>query len=165
MHPTSYAFVEFQVARYGPFESVLEVGSRDINGTVRPIFEDSSKYLGIDMEPGPGVDEVVHVTDLAKWGFHCIVSTNALEHDPKAGESLAAMWSRLRKGGFLILTCAGPGFGEHSGRSESMVLEPGEHYELIDVEKMIGWVKAAGRWEWWSVEENGHDITVVARRA
>ena len=36
---------------------VLEVGSLDINGSVRPIFTDC-EYVGLDLGPGPGVDVI-----------------------------------------------------------------------------------------------------------
>ena len=41
---------------------VLEIGSLDINGSVRPLFEDAEYYLGIDMQEGPGVDLVAKMT-------------------------------------------------------------------------------------------------------
>jgi hypothetical protein len=38
-------------------KKVFEVGSVNINGSIRSFFE-NSEYLGIDVAPGPGVDVV-----------------------------------------------------------------------------------------------------------
>jgi hypothetical protein len=44
---------------------VLEVGSRDVNGSVRLVFEpDCKSYLGVDREAGAGVDRVASVYEL-----------------------------------------------------------------------------------------------------
>src|SRR5208283_1437369 len=65
---------------------VLEVGSMDINGSIRPAFGDASEYIGIDLTPGPGVDRVMSAHDLdqawpAGW-FDTVVCCEMLEHDP-----------------------------------------------------------------------------------
>jgi hypothetical protein len=43
--------------------SVLEVGSLNINGTVRDFF-DAKEYVGVDLIEGPGVDRVCAGQDL-----------------------------------------------------------------------------------------------------
>jgi len=46
---------------------VLEVGSYDVNGSVRPLFKNRQRfpsYTGIDMREGPGVDMVGVASDL-----------------------------------------------------------------------------------------------------
>jgi len=92
---------------------VLEVGSLDINGSVREFFNDC-EYLGIDLGEGPGVDRVCHVQKLVdRRGFDVVISTSALEHDRHWESSLAAMYRLLRVRGLLLVTAAGPNFPEH----------------------------------------------------
>ncbi len=66
--------------------SILEVGSRDVNGTMRPFLVSlgARHYLGVDIEPGPGVDRVCDVaslpSELAGQCFDVVVTTEMLEH-------------------------------------------------------------------------------------
>lgn len=99
-------------------KDTLEVGSLDVNGSVRSLF--SGKYIGIDMREGPGVD-VVGAADALPFGaglFDVVVSTEMLEHDPSPWLSLAEMGRVLKTGGHLILTTRGNGFGEHNEPSD-----------------------------------------------
>lgn len=65
---------------------VLEVGSYDANGSLRPVINllQPLEYVGVDVMPGPGVDRVVSVCDLtAEFGkdsFDLVVTTCTLEH-------------------------------------------------------------------------------------
>jgi hypothetical protein len=47
------------VARHADtFGKVLEFGSRNINGSVRPLFPYASEFVGVDLVDGPDVDVV-----------------------------------------------------------------------------------------------------------
>jgi SAM-dependent methyltransferase len=65
---------------------VLEVGSLDVNGSVRSdiVALGPADYVGIDIRPGPGVDVVGDAGDLVeKFGenaFDVVISTELLEH-------------------------------------------------------------------------------------
>ena len=59
-HYTQRQFVEWVKAAFPDSfkgKRVLEVGSLDINGSVRGYFQDC-EYIGLDVGPGPGVDVV-----------------------------------------------------------------------------------------------------------
>ncbi len=104
---------------------VLEVGSRNINGSVRDCFDDVALYHGIDMVDGPGVDEVCKITEYPRNDrFSVVVCTEMLEHDPQPWESLARMGELLEKDGLLILTTRGPGFPYHE--------YPGDYYRYTN---------------------------------
>jgi hypothetical protein len=93
---------------------VLDVGSMDVNGGTRHLFSGGS-YLGCDVHPGKAVDHVG-----AAWTvpgiFDVVISTECLEHDPTWRKTMWAMEERVAPGGLLIVTCAGPGRGEHGTR-------------------------------------------------
>jgi hypothetical protein len=54
-------FVDYYLdARKGERLRVLDVGSMDVNGTYRTLFDQSAwSYTGLDLEPGSGVDCVL----------------------------------------------------------------------------------------------------------
>lgn len=118
MHREANQFVISVKKQYPEFFSgkkVLEVGSLDINGSVRQFFTDCD-YTGIDLGPGPGVDEVNHVIHHVRLGvgpYDVIISTEALEHDERWNDSLAMMNMLLKPSGLLVITCAGPTRAEH----------------------------------------------------
>lgn len=92
----------------------LEVGSLDVNGSVREFFD--GPYVGIDMRDGPGVDVVGYARELPfdDATFDVVVSTEMLEHDPTPWLSMAEMGRVLKPGGHLLITTRGNGFGEHN---------------------------------------------------
>lgn len=125
--------------------SVLEVGSRYINGTIRTMFR-RCQYVGLDLAYGPCVDVVKHVADLIKdtpgshhvppwaWQHDTVISLEALEHDSRWRESLPAMLDIVRPGGLLVITCAGPGRPEHGTHKEDPACSPAtlDYYGNVD---------------------------------
>ena len=66
-------------------KNVLDVGSYNVNGCYRKIFEEKNiKYTGLDMEKGPNVDITPKST--YKWreidsdSYTAVISGQALEH-------------------------------------------------------------------------------------
>lgn len=93
---------------------VLEVGSLDVNGSVRQFFS-GCVYTGLDLTPGRGVDYVCHAKDWKKRGYYdTVISTEALEHDKHWQKTLRAMYAMTRpKRGLLVFTCAAPARAPH----------------------------------------------------
>jgi len=90
--------------------SVLDVGSLDINGTNKYLFEDiTESYFGIDVIEGKNVDiiGIAHTLNLEPNQFDIIISTNALEHDMYYKQTIAKMIEWLKPGGLLIISVAG----------------------------------------------------------
>jgi len=93
---------------------VLEVGSLDINGSLRSLFDDCT-YTGVDLQPGPGVDLACpgHLLELPSGHFDIAVSAECFEHNPFWRETLANMLRMTRAGGLVLLSCATTGRKEH----------------------------------------------------
>jgi len=151
MHQQAYEWVASQVGRLtDPDPSVLEIGSLDINGGVRGLF-DAEHYHGLDLAAGPGVDEVA---DAADWTpartYDVVVSTEVLEHAPRWRDVLANAWAGVAPGGRLLMTCATDPRAPHSA-IDGWDVRPGEHYANVapaDVRTVVaGWNPAT-----WSLE-------------
>jgi hypothetical protein len=114
---------------------VLEVGSLDINGSVRKYFE-KCEYTGIDLGLGPGVDLVCKGHEHKKpQHYNTVISTEMLEHDAHWVSSLLNMHTNLKGGGMLIVTCAAPGRKEHGTKRTSPSDSPftPDHYRNISI--------------------------------
>src|SRR4249919_3876522 len=100
-------------------KDVLEVGSLDVNGTVRPFVQarGPASYVGVDVIAGPAVDVVCDATDLVeRFGpdaFDVVISTEMLEHAADWQAAVANMVTALRPGGVLVVTTRSPGFAYH----------------------------------------------------
>lgn len=97
-------------------KKVIEIGSRNVNGTPRRYFW-FCNYHGVDLSEGPGVDYVFFIHDSpvpqGKHKYDVVISTDTLEHDRHWVYTLDAMYAWLKPGGLMIITCAGPHMAEH----------------------------------------------------
>jgi SAM-dependent methyltransferase len=137
MHDAARSFIAKHAKKCkGP---VLEVGSRDINGGVRDLLPKTG-YVGIDLMPGRGVDEVVDIRDFQHdTKFQTVVCCEVLEHHPAPQELIDAMAEHLLKGGTLLITAAGPDREPHSGIDGGHVRDE-EHYANIDPDDLRDWL-------------------------
>ena len=166
MHPEALGWVEQSVAQLRTIPRVVvELGARDVNGTVRHLFPTATRYVGVDIAPGPGVDVVADAAGFVlDEPADVIVSTEMLEHTPEGAAIIARCAEQLKPGGTLIVTAAAPGRSPHSA-VDGGPLQEGEHYGNIDATMLDGWLKAAG-FTSWSIDVQQHpcDIRAVAIR-
>ena len=93
--------------------SVLDVGSMDINGNNRYLF-DNFDYTGIDIGQGKNVDFVVSGNLFRSENkFDVIISTECFEHDKFWVATIFNTWIHLKVGGLYLFTCASDGRPEH----------------------------------------------------
>ena len=103
MRPEVRAWVERVVALERPQAPVLEVGARDVNGSVRLLFP--RPYVGLDLAAGPGVDvvaDILKVGDRYNATFSTVVCCETLEHIKEPWTALDIMALALKPGGILI---------------------------------------------------------------
>lgn len=139
MHPEIQIFIESVKSKHPDYfknKKVLEVGSQNINGTVRSNFVNCD-YTGIDLGEAPGVDVIMNASEMVYFQeFDVMISCEMLEHCEKWKEALTNMLLCLKPEGMFILTCAGPhrqehGTESHTPQDSKFTLN---HYRNISVE-------------------------------
>ena len=116
-HPQQLAFIEL-VRKIFPShfnnKKVLEIGSLNINGSVRPYFTNCD-YLGIDVGEGKDVDLVCHgdTYDAPNDSYNVTISCECFEHNPQWVETFQNMIRLTESNGLVIMTCATEGRPEH----------------------------------------------------
>jgi SAM-dependent methyltransferase len=99
---------------------VLEVGSLDINGSVRQFFTDC-EYIGIDLGQGRGVDVVCQGQDYDAPDntFDTVISCECFEHNPAWVMTFVNMYRMTKPGGLIVMSCATTGRAEHGTKRTS----------------------------------------------
>ena len=116
-HQQQFRFIHFvkqTLPYYFKDKIVLEVGSLNINGSVRDFFVDSS-YTGIDVAEGKDVDLVVKGENYAGQAnsIDVVISCECFEHNPEYEKTFINMVRVLKKDGLFIMTCATHGRKQH----------------------------------------------------
>jgi hypothetical protein len=93
---------------------MLEVGSLNINGSIRDYFTHCD-YLGIDVGEGPGVDLVCEGQNLDHPDntYDTVGSCECFEHNPYWIETFQNMVRMAKPGALVFMSCATTGRPEH----------------------------------------------------
>ena len=81
MHASASALGKLFFDTYGFTGTVLDIGSTDVNGSLRRFCK--NKYIGIDFSPGAGVDIVLedpYKLPFAEGEADAVVSSSCFEH-------------------------------------------------------------------------------------
>lgn len=146
-HPEQHVFFSQLKTLYPQyFERVKvgEIGSLNINGSVRTFFSDCA-YSGFDVGAGPGVDEVVQgqLVGLPTGHFDTMISAECFEHNPFWVETFANMLRMTRPGGLVAFSCASTGRPEHGTTRTGINMSPlthakgWDHYRNLDAEDFM----------------------------
>lgn len=119
-------------------KNVLEVGSWNVNGSVRQFFSECD-YVGIDIHEGNDVDVIIRASEFSvskERKFDVVISCEMLEHDWEWKQSLESMYDNLKSGGLLLITCAAPNRPEHGTNEHTPEDSPSttSYYRNISIE-------------------------------
>jgi SAM-dependent methyltransferase len=137
-HPAQLEFVASVRAKFPALfarTKVLEVGSLNINGSIRSFFTECA-YLGVDIGPGLGVDLVARGEDLEfpDDSFDVVASCECFEHNPEWVRTFNNMVRMSRE--LVFFTCATTGRAEHGTPRTSPGDAPfcGDYYQNLTEE-------------------------------
>ena len=127
-HKEQRQFCNFVKSRYPEFfnnKKVLDIGSLDINGNNRTLFNNCN-YTGIDVGSGNNVDiiSVGHLFDGKDDDYDVIISTEVFEHDMYYEQTITNIMRMLKPGGLFLFTCAAPGRPEHGTKKNGEFCAP-----------------------------------------
>lgn len=117
MHVSVLDFFEHEVPKEMFKGKIIEVGSLEVNGSVRDIVmrSEPESYIGIDFIAGKGVDITMNAEYLVpKFGansFDTVISTEMLEHAVNWRRCVDQMKLICKK--YIVITTRSPGFGYH----------------------------------------------------
>ena len=100
-------------------KKVIEIGSYDVNGSLRSFFErlKPEQYIGIDLEKGPCVDIICDAEEvLNRFGsesFDVIISTEVIEHVKDWQKVISNIKGICKKEGVILITTRSYGFPYH----------------------------------------------------
>lgn len=139
MHLAVMRFAYLILKEYGTPHTIVDLGGRNQNGTVRALLPRDTHYTAVDIESGPGVDVVSDAADYEHpEKVECVICTEVLEHTPRAKEVVENAMRLLRPGGLLILTCAGPGREPHD--NDGHPPGPGVYYRNVEPGEVRDWI-------------------------
>lgn len=115
MHKSAYEIGKKFLDRYWnvEMENILEVGSLDVNGTLKDFKPNDSNWVGVDIEPGKGVDIVIEKSARLPFedgSFDLIVATSIFEHDPMFWVTFNEMLRVTSDNGFIYVSAPSNGW-------------------------------------------------------
>ena len=114
MHKSAYDLGHKFLERYWnhKMESILEIGSFNVNGSLRDFQPARANWVGVDLEPGKGVDVVVEKAAKLPFedkSFDLVIATSIFEHDPMFWLTFNEMLRVTKDGGFIFINAPSNG--------------------------------------------------------
>ena len=99
---------------------VIEVGSCNVNGSLRSLIElwKPAEYIGIDISSGPCVDVICNAENIVeKFGpgsFDVVISAELLEHTKNWRTVISNIKNICKPDGLILITTRSQGFAYHA---------------------------------------------------
>jgi SAM-dependent methyltransferase len=90
---------------------VVDIGGRNVNGSLKSFFEDM-KFICVDMEEDPSVDIVVNPSEKMPFedeSVDLIISTSCFEHDPCFWMTFKEMCRIVKPNGYIYVNAPSSG--------------------------------------------------------
>lgn len=115
MHQSALAAAKefFKSYSLGATIRILDIGSLNVNGTLRSVAPEGCEYIGVDMVAGSGVDVVVEESARLPFedgSFDVVVSSSCMEHDVFFWLTFLEIIRVLKRGGLFYINAPTNGF-------------------------------------------------------
>lgn len=144
MHKSSYEhcklFAENYVYPVFSEAKILEIGSQDINGSLRGLFESKYNFTGVDMVSGKGVDVVLedpYKLPFLSDSYDVVVASSCFEHVPMFWTLFLEIIRVLNSGGVFYLQVPSNGYF-HPSPVDCWRFYPDAALGLVDYAKLSG---------------------------
>lgn len=155
------------VPHYFENKKVLEIGSLDINGSLREFFTNCD-YCGLDVGEGKGVDIVCEGQkyDAPDESYDVVCSAECFEHNPYWFETFMNMIRLGKNDGLFFFTCATDGRPEHGTSKTSSLDSPltvkigWEYYRNLVEKDFTSRVNLKDYFSefYWEINHENHDL-------
>lgn len=114
MHSSAFRIGKKFLAYYWDkgMTDILEIGSMDVNGSLRAGAPPEANYVGVNIEPGPGVDIVVDKGQKLPFkdgSFDLVLASSVFEHDPFWWRTLEEMFRVCKSNGYIYVSAPSNG--------------------------------------------------------
>ena len=121
---------------------ILEIGSFDVNGNMRNLFNFCKTYTGLDLVNGPNVDIVMNGSDIDRLNkkFDIVISCECFEHAKNWNIIFEKMCKVANDNSFVIFSVASKGRIEHGTERSGNWQSPGnndDYYLNLDKKDFI----------------------------
>lgn len=117
---------------------ILEIGSKYVNGSIRPLIEKfllPREYVGLDIKDGKYVDIIVAAEEAVDYfgeeSFDVIIATEFLEHIHDWQLVVNTLKNILKPNGYLYITTRSQGFPFHAYPYDFW------RYEIDDIQRIF----------------------------
>lgn len=160
MHETVSNFVAAEIGSTLHNSLVVDVGARNVNGSLRSLIEGRARYIGVDLSPGESVDVIAYGQQLPFARIDLMLCCSVLEHT-SCGEHICREAHRvLAPGGRFLVTTVDRRWPPHAATGGPLVL--GDYYAPVEEAQLKAWLSDFARVDITTSEAG--DVMAVARK-
>lgn len=163
-HPEQKEFVESCLKRFSNIvknsENILEIGSQNINGSIRDLFKDydNKNWLGLDLIKAKDVDYAIpgELIQLPNGWADISFSTECFEHSKNWKKIFVNIIRSTHENGLIVLTFAGTGRAAHGTIDSNIDSSPytTDYYKNISIKDFCESINLNNFFSRYSIEVN-----------
>jgi hypothetical protein len=142
MHVEAFSFFKIALRDLPRRDSIVEIGARNINGTLRQLFVETPPflYVGVDIAAGPLVDVVADGATFTPDSMpDTVLCAEVFEHTNRAWAICENVLTMLAPGGLFLVSAASDPRPPHSA-VDGGPLREGEYYRNVPPTMLEQWL-------------------------